>query len=362
MAVRFAESFDGISTTTGDSSTSDTRDYLESRLATRNWAGNVSPQTSTGRLGEYSLGCGRNTNSDANIYYFGVRSQPQTVIVGFWMWCPRFEDQTAFAILKFKHEASGSQHLVFTVYDGVHVRVTLSTTVFLGTVNNAFNQEAWNFVEVKVKVDESPDGTIEMRVNGDTVLDLSGIDTQVGSYSFIDTIELKGGFGTSETDDTQTKYDDLYICDTLGARNNDFLGPVKVESLFPTSAGDSAGWTPSAGSNWENVDEVTFDTATYNEAAASTTKDLFNCNDLVYLTNVMAVDVNGIVQVDSPQEKALKLKVKSSTTEGIGPPESVVETSKYTVVSGIWEGNPHTGFSQWTVSEINNLQIGYEVG
>ena len=48
------------------------------------------------------------------------------------------------------------------------------------------------------------------------------------------------------------------MCDTGGSANNDFLGDVRVETLFPTADGANTAWTPSAaGSHFNKVNEAT---------------------------------------------------------------------------------------------------------
>lgn len=113
-------------------------------------------------------------------------------------------------------------------------------------------------------------GTLELRVNGAVNVTFAG-DTQETANATANQIAVGGGIPGGVT----TDYDDLYILDGQ-AGLNDYLGDRQVAYGLASGVGNSAQWTPSAGANWQNVDEAApDDDTTYNSSATATQKDTF---------------------------------------------------------------------------------------
>lgn len=124
----------------------------------------------------------------------------------------------------------------------------------LGTTSGpVLTAGAWNHIEIKAVADEAA-GTVEVRVNGVTVLSITGADTiadtgstynQVSFYN----VDLNGSVSGSYY------IKDLILWDTSGSQNNDFIGTAHIYTLLP-DADDTLTWTPSTGATgWDLVDE-----------------------------------------------------------------------------------------------------------
>lgn len=86
--------------------------------------------------------------------------------------------------------------------------------------------------------------TIVVRINGQQII--SG--TASAGYTANLAADAKYDMHTFGNAAFPSSYlGDLYICDQSGARNNDFLGDVKVGAIYPRLDSSSMQWTPSSG-------------------------------------------------------------------------------------------------------------------
>jgi hypothetical protein len=112
-------------------------------------------------------------------------------------------------------------------------------------------------------------------VNEVLELNLTGLNTHpAGSTAEIWLIGLRGGSYMNSG-----RLDDLYILDGNGTLN-DFLGDVRVEAHYPKGPGNSAGWTPSTGANWETTDERPPNATDYNYTTTLNAQDTLDVEDL----------------------------------------------------------------------------------
>jgi hypothetical protein len=255
--------------------------------------------------------------------------------------------------------ASGSN--IVALYEGANKGVSIITNVsgtiaayrgvtLLGTSVLSLGSATWYYIELKVLTHDSA-GTVEVKVNGATWLNLTSQDTQIGSNSYHDAAR----FGVVSE---ETRYDDMYILDSTGSANNDFLGNRKVIALDPDGAGDDSDWTPSAGSNYQNVDdgdEVDEDT-TYNETSTDTHQDLYTYGDLSGVTTL----VNGIQMTAEARVTVgsmdLSNVIKTGTTTDAGSANTITSTAYVTTVR-VEEVDPDTAVA-WTPSGVNGAQFG----
>lgn len=98
------------------------------------------------------------------------------------------------------------------------------------------SQDVWNYMELKVKVDATA-GTYEVRIDGVDVL--SGVAADTGTAGDVITaIRFRARNNLQDA-----FIDDLYVLDTTGATNNDFLGDVRVDVLIPKANGATNNFT-----------------------------------------------------------------------------------------------------------------------
>lgn len=207
---------------------------------------------------------------------------------------------------------------------------------------------SWAYVELKTYLHGSA-GTVVVRVNGVTVLDLTGQNTTVSSTS-VSAIALCG----------MAAWDDLYICDSSGSTNNDFLGDCRVDAHYPTADGTTHTWTPSTSTvHYSLIDETAPNTTDYNSTATLNaidtfvTEDFKNTGGTIYgvQTNLCAIKEDAGVCTMAPV-------VRPASTDRVGTGFSPSADS-YLYFSNVYELNPETS-AAWAESEFNATEFGYK--
>jgi len=227
-----------------------------------------------------------------------------------------------------------------------------TTGVLLGQTANGIlpNLNEWCFIEWKVTIDNAA-GSVIVRVDDVEVLNLTGIDTQNTANARATIARLNSG---------QT-VDDYYCCDGSGAAPfNTFLGNSRIYTEFPI-ANDVVQWTPSTGSNFQNVDDpgdIDGDTTT-NSSATVGQKDFFSVTgDVPGGVVVSAVELRTVIRKDDAVARTARAKIKSAGVEGNGATRTL--TTSYLHYRDPMPVDP-TDSAAWTQAKVNALKIGYEV-
>jgi hypothetical protein len=225
----------------------------------------------------------------------------------------------------------------------------------LGTTStgNAFQINRWHWIELKVYCDDTA-GTIEVRYGGRTIYTFTG-DTQAdASINYHNTLYFTRG----------STIDNLYVCDSTGSRNNDFLGPVKITTITPNAAGDAAQWAGSGGGEHHTyVDDfpIANDDSDYVESAVAGEKELWHYTDATDIGETIdAVQVVTLARATDAQCSDLKTLAKSGggyESEDSGQTVGV----DYSEVARIMEAQPG-GSDAWTAAALNSYQFGVKVG
>lgn len=289
--------------------------------------------------------------------------QHATLVVGFaWKYgTGTLVTSTASPLLRLLGDGGSVNHtqMAFTASGGSELEVTRSTNSTLGTTGGAnLNPNTWYYIEAKITLHDSA-GAVEVRINGATVLNLTGVDTKnAGTGSVFDAIQIFSGTSTLR----EMNVDDMYICTGAGAAYNNFLGDSRVETLRPDGNGNSSDFLGSDADSTNNyllVDEATYDSADYVGASTSGNKDLYTFGDLVRTTGsvkgVMALPI--MVKSDSGAKQAKSI-TRLSGTNYSGSAQTLTTTD--VPYPEVWEVNPATS-SDWTISEVNGAEFGVEV-
>jgi hypothetical protein len=224
---------------------------------------------------------------------------------------------------------------------------TLGTSVAVFTVGE-------HYLEFKVLISDTV-GTYEIRLDGVNVLSGSAADTKNTANATADTIR----FGDSFLNSTPVM-DDVYICDGTGARNNNFLGDVRVDCLFPSGAGANTGLTPNTGTNFGAVDETTAnDDTDYVSSAVVGTKDTYAFGDLSHNpVSVFGVQVVMTAKKDDAGARSIASVTRSAGADTDGASQAV--STAYTMYREIIEQNPN-GPADWTKTTVNAAEWGAKV-
>lgn len=237
------------------------------------------------------------------------------------------------------------------------MRVYLGGGELSRTVPGIINTERWHWVEFKVVCDNTT-GSYELKVDGNTVLSASGIDTQ-SNLAYYDQVLLTG----ADLSATETpRYDDFFVMDSTGSDHNDFVGQLRITAIVPDGDTATVNWTTSSGSNhWELVDDLDpDDDTTYVEDTVSTNKDIWTYEALADLDSIDALCLVTDVRVTDANTYGLTTIVKSGGTEYTANMGTISSTS-YAMPERLMTVDPDTS-SPWTQSGINSVEMGVEVG
>ena len=258
----------------------------------------------------------------------------------------------------------GTPQLSFVLLTDMRLQVKCGTPdggTVLGTTAAAITSvDVWCYLEVAATIDPAA-GVVTIRVNGVEALSLTGQNTRNTAATQWTAVRLGiqvGVTGTSPGVSRECDYDDLYVLDQSGSAPwNTFLGDCRVDPCLPTGAGATTGWTPSAGANWQCVDDAApNDDTDYTSATTPGLTDTFVIGDaptgVIY--GVQAVLIAKKVEIGTASLSAV---VRHS---GVDYPGAEIPASiSYSGLLDIFETNPATGL-QFTTAEFNAAEFGYQ--
>jgi len=246
-------------------------------------------------------------------------------------------------------------HLAFGLNASRIPVVKLNTTV-IQTGSTVYALNSWYYIEVKGTIHDTT-GSYTYRIDGVNQLTASGVDTRNGATGVWDNVVVasSGGFHA---------IDDFYLLDSSGSAPwNDFLGSIKVETLFPqtdaVAAGSNAGLTPSTGTDHGAlVDETTPNTTDYNSHATVGQKDTYNFPTMTLAGTIYAIQTNMYVSKSDATVRQVCAVVRAGGVDYDGANVSPLTT--FQNFNEIRTLNPNTGIA-WVVADITTLQAGMKV-
>lgn len=262
----------------------------------------------------------------------------------------------------YKKEISNQEGIMLFM-DGptnqVEIRVTVSNNLAVYTNGNfiaagtaTILNNTWYYIEAKVFIDNTT-GSVEVRVNGVTDINLTNIDTQVTGSNTVNTFKWQVYAQASY-------FDDIYICDTTGAVNNDFLGDNRVEAIMPTGAGANTDWTPLTPPNFSEVNEIPPDGDTsYVSSNTPGNVDTYAFGNLTGITTgIKGLQVNILNRKDDAGSREIAPVVRSGGTDYTGNTFAVLDN--YSTAVQVYEEDPDTS-AAWLVAGVNAAEFGQTV-
>jgi hypothetical protein len=239
-----------------------------------------------------------------------------------------------------------------------HLFVTRNGTTLGVASINALSVGIENYIEFKSTIDPAA-GTYEVRVNGSStgwVPPAAGANTRATANSFAAIIQ----FGVAAINGANP-LDDIYVCDgTGGAPTNTFLGDVRADAVLPSGAGANTGMTPSAGSNFQNVDDnPANDDTDFNSSTVVGTKDTYAMTDIIHNpVAIFGVQVNMVARKDDAGARSIAAVTRSGGVDTDGATQ--VLTTSYINYREILALDPNTGLA-WTKAGVNAAEFGAKV-
>jgi hypothetical protein len=224
-----------------------------------------------------------------------------------------------------------------------------AATLGTSSLSVVVTQNVWAYMEFGCTCDSSV-GTCDIRINGSSVLSLSGQNTKGQSTTTIASVQITDANVTSYTQD-------IYLCDGTGIHNNSFLGDVHVSVYNPTSNGTYTAYsTNGAASLYQCVNATTPADSTI-FASDSTPGDRMSVNlssSSVAGTIAGVINVGRMLKTDSGTRTAA-LTVTNNGVDSIG--STIALGTSYKYYTQVQETDPNTGIG-WTNGGFNTTQIG----
>ena len=245
------------------------------------------------------------------------------------------------------------------------------------------NSTTWYYLELKFTMPTysgtfgsggqwGTDASFEFRINGSLVINGSNLgrlrNFNGNQWPSIRGITLTAGFNG-------IWWDDLYICNGAGARNNDFLGDSRVLTSLAISNGTTIEFSPiGLAQNYLNANKnpgsmlvpstsnPSYNQGTYNTGTAHGATDLFHFAPLTGVSD--SVTIHGL-QISTLANKSdagnlgiQSIAANAATAYGFDYILPVAAGSNAQYFMDIFEQNP-TGPVNWVASAINASQFGY---
>ena len=245
-----------------------------------------------------------------------------------------------------------------TIQISLRIDTNLKLRIYRGTTqlgistNPVCTVGTWYHCQLKGTID-NVSGSYEARINNVPVLSASGVDTQNTANAYANRVSFKAP-GASK----YIKFDDVWMNDATGSRNNSFSGDEKIEARLANGNGATRNWLRSSGADdYSLINEVPADDDTgylYSDAAAQ----LFTCpfQDLTSVGAIHAVQVLGCFRKDEAGTVIVAPVVRPTATDYVGNDVSAPSAYDYSLCQ-IYEVNPETG-NPFTAAEFNASEFG----
>ena len=315
------------------------------------------------KFGAYGRRSSRGLYMDNSYHsiYFEVNSNhtEDTVVLGFAVYkqetgSPGVNTGEPFIVMA-DSQAGGSNHIKVCLNSSYNFQVYRNNTLLGTTSGKTLSNQTEHFFEMKVKVSNTV-GTVEVWLDGTKILNLSNQDTMEGSNAYIRKVQLRPFYN-----DLITYFDDLYFLDTSGsAPCNDRLGDIRIDVCRPNGAGSHTDFTPSAGNNYENVDETyPDDDTTYNDGDAVAEQDSYALDDLDALgATIFGVKSQVTCKKSDSGARGYKILTRSGGSDYLS--SEINPATTFATQAKIYETNPDDS-AAWEEADVNGMEVGVEI-
>ena len=226
--------------------------------------------------------------------------------------------------------------------------VSSTLTSMIIPINTVVRVEVYVLKNTYAGTTPNNDGIVTVKVNGVIVLNQTGFRSLGSDYN-IDTFHMN-----------LSNYNEFGYDDVICVRDA-WPGNVRIQKGIPDGSGDDTTWDPSAGSNFDCINEIPYSDTDFVSTNVNDEVDTYTMSDLVEGTNpidsILAVQVSARSKLEgAPTPQDLQVAVKSGSTYGYSASHQV-QSDTYDWFSNVWNVNPATS-AAFTPAEINSLKIG----
>lgn len=246
---------------------------------------------------------------------------------------------------EFRDNTNSAIAMVTIQSDGSIGLYTGSSRTLVASSDPIITASSWQHIECKLVID-SIVGEMEIRVNGVTMLHATDLDLGMNGATQI-------VWGTPIGEQPGSTSVDLYIDDIVawndtGDDNADFLGPVRVETIFPASDTAQADWSVTgAADGYDAINDVAPDDDTsYISSDNQGDVSEFGLDTLPPETaNIRGVYIPALARLSSAGTGNIQVSLVSESEVSEGPDQTL--TQVYTYWGSVHEKDPDTGLA-WT--------------
>lgn len=280
---------------------------------------------------------------------FGAQKQAVGVGVAFNLITSLPDDEHEF--MRFEDSAgTRSVFLIINSAGEICARVGVVSITEIARSGVVVGASSYQHLEAKVVIDAVA-GAVEVRLNGVTVLNVSGVDTQTTSAE-TSTVTVRGSGHTGGI-----AIDDFYAWDEEGYQNNDFIGDKKVYTVFPDADTSTEEWELSVGvdsyailNNNPPVDATDY---LYSEGPGVRT-DVEVAALPPEIVSIAGVFVPTRMWKTDAGNSKVRVGIVSGVAEDFGAPHALSMAASY--YGDVFETDPDTG-ALWTLSALNAVQL-----
>lgn len=245
---------------------------------------------------------------------------------------------------------------VFFQSDGsISVRAGTEAGTIIAASDPVLNAASWDHVEIKAIFDTVV-GEVEIRVNGLAVITMTDLNLgAVGASQVVfgKYVSTSGTYGIFYVDD-------VFAWDDNGTLNNDFIGPMRVETIFPVADTAATDWVRNTGaSDFAALDDVPPDAdTTYLAGAGLGDISEFVLDTLPPETALIAgVFIPIMAKLEAAGLGNVQVSLVSGADVSAGPDQ--VLTTAYAYWDSIHETDPATDLP-WTKAGLEAALVRIE--
>lgn len=304
----------------------------------------ISATVPAGMSGTYTLWC------DSYYGLYKMFSASQTEIYMAFKYYPASADYSR-ALISFR-DSAGTQTYALrrnqsSGFVETHVGNAYGSLVSTGTI--PLTAGSAYLIEIRYKPLNSG-GVLTTKINGVQDINYSG-DTTNGLENVKQFILGYDAGGSPES--VYSYYDDFVVDDA------NWIGNTKIQAIVPTGAGATTGWTPSAGNNWDCVNEKPASDADYVVAGVTNSIDTYTMGNLtgaIGSIKSVAVHTRNFKQGNGLLDRGQHI-VRPASTDRLAVSKTSMFPISPSIFQSIWELNPEDS-QAWEEADVNGMEVG----
>lgn len=225
----------------------------------------------------------------------------------------------------------------------------------------SYQNDTWLYVEIGGLLSTSTSGWCTVRINTKPVIQLINTITSPSNptcdaMKFTNNGIPPAGFGA-----TGPFWDDVYMVDETGSKNNTFLGNIRAQAMLPSADGVNIDFNPfpALTNNWEDASNLALDDSKYVYSNVVDDYDLYEVTPILNSPEIFAVLVLGAYRQDDATQRSAANLLYSNGTIAEGDEYFTNITYAFTQPD-VYEDDPDTG-TTWLYTAVNLIQIGPKV-